>query len=257
MRYRVLLVLFLVGASAFALRAEDDAPKPPPVGPPTALDTLDKRVSYALGHQFGASFRSAGGTLDADAYMRGLHDGFEAVTPVMSDVAMNQAIMECKKILQAKQQEKQKEAMAKLQEQGKKNKIEGPAFLEKNKTAEGVQVTSSGLQYKVLVAGTGAKPAAIDTVVVDYEGKFLDGTVFDASSKHPGPSQFRLAGGVIKGWTEGLQLMPVGSTYEFYIPSELAYGEAGRREIPPSAVLIFKIELKEIRKMPVLHPPVK
>lgn len=128
-----------------------------------------------------------------------------------------------------------------------KNKEENAAYLEGNKSKEGVITLPSGLQYKVIRTAEGPKPTAEDTVSVDYEGKLIDGTVFDSSYERGEPVEFPL-GGVIKGWTEGLQLMPVGSEFEFYIPYDLAYGEGGNQSIPPYATLIFKVELHKIVK---------
>ncbi|MEP7294436.1 MAG: FKBP-type peptidyl-prolyl cis-trans isomerase [Chloroflexota bacterium] len=123
---------------------------------------------------------------------------------------------------------------------------DGQAFLASNASADGVQTTASGLQYKVVTEGTGARPSVTDTVTVNYEGTLIDGTKFDSSYDRNQTATFRLDE-VIDGWTEGLQLMTVGSTYMFYIPSELAYGEAGRAPvIPPNSVLVFKIELLDI-----------
>ena len=123
----------------------------------------------------------------------------------------------------------------------------GKAFLEANGKKEGVTTTASGLQYKVIKAGTGAKPKATDTVNVHYKGTFLDGKTFDSSYDRGQPISFPL-NGVIAGWTEGVQLMPVGSTYEFYIPSNLAYGERGAGgAIPPNSTLIFVVELLAIK----------
>lgn len=119
----------------------------------------------------------------------------------------------------------------------------GKLFLEENGKKEGVTTTASGLQYKVITAGTGAQPKASDTVKVHYKGTFLDGKTFDSSYDRGTPISFPL-NGVIAGWTEGVQLMPVGSTYEFYIPSHLAYGERGAGGvIPPNSTLIFVVEL--------------
>jgi len=129
-----------------------------------------------------------------------------------------------------------------------KNKKDGEEFLAKNKQKEGVKVTASGLQYKIIKQGTGAKPKLNDTVTVNYEGRLLDGTVFDSSYKRGQPATFPL-GGIIVGWREALQLMNVGSKYELYIPSNLAYGERGAgADIGPDATLIFTVELISIGK---------
>ncbi|MDN5923514.1 MAG: FKBP-type peptidyl-prolyl cis-trans isomerase [Xanthomonadales bacterium] len=125
------------------------------------------------------------------------------------------------------------------------NKKAGTAFLAQNKGKMGVHVTASGLQYKVIKQGTGPKPKASDTVQVNYEGKLLDGTVFDSSYKRGAPATFGLSN-VIKGWGEALQLMPVGSTYEIWIPSDLAYGERPAGPIGPDSTLEFKVELLKI-----------
>jgi FKBP-type peptidyl-prolyl cis-trans isomerase len=126
------------------------------------------------------------------------------------------------------------------------NKKEGDAFLAANKTKEGVVTLPSGLQYKVLVAGTGAKPSAADTVVCNYRGTLLDNTEFDSSYKRGQPLTFSV-GGVIKGWTEALQLMPAGSKWQLFIPPDLAYGERGSGPIGPNATLVFEVELVSIQ----------
>ena len=136
----------------------------------------------------------------------------------------------------------------KNKETAEKNKIEGDAFLAENKNKEGVKTTESGLQYEVITAGEGSKPKATDQVSVHYVGTLIDGTEFDSSHKRGQPATFFL-NRVVKGWTEGLQLMPVGSKYRFYIPSELGYGERGAGpKIGPNATLTFEVELLEIVK---------
>lgn len=129
---------------------------------------------------------------------------------------------------------------------GKGSPNAGQAFLEENAQREGVTITESGLQYRVIEAGNGPRPSLNDTVVVHYEGRLIDGTKFDSSYDRGAPATFPLAN-VITGWTEGLQLMPVGSKYEFVIPPELGYGARGNGPIPPNAVLIFEVELLEIQ----------
>ncbi|MDR1222421.1 MAG: FKBP-type peptidyl-prolyl cis-trans isomerase [Tannerella sp.] len=126
------------------------------------------------------------------------------------------------------------------------NKVKGEQFLAENKTKSGVITTESGLQYKVITEGTGPKPAEVDTVVVHYVGKYLDGEEFDGSIKRGEPAEFPV-NRVIAGWTEGVQLMPLGSKYMFWIPSELAYGP-GNQSIQPNSTLEFEVELLEIKK---------
>jgi FKBP-type peptidyl-prolyl cis-trans isomerase len=138
---------------------------------------------------------------------------------------------------------------------GEKNKADGTKFLEDNKKKEGVKTTASGLEYKVLKEGTGAQPKATDMVTVNYRGTLIDGTEFDSSYKRGQPATFPL-NGVIKGWTEGLQLMKAGSKYQFFVPSNLAYGErAVGGDIAPNATLIFEVELLEVKPPATPAPP--
>jgi FKBP-type peptidyl-prolyl cis-trans isomerase FklB len=141
----------------------------------------------------------------------------------------------------------QKNQEAKMAQAGDANKKEGDAFLAANKAKDGVVTLPSGLQYKILTAGTGAKPTAADTVICNYKGTLINGKEFDASSKHGGPATFPVSG-VIKGWTEALQLMPVGSKWQLFIPPDLAYGQRGAGgDIGPGATLIFEVELVSIK----------
>jgi FKBP-type peptidyl-prolyl cis-trans isomerase FklB len=146
------------------------------------------------------------------------------------------------------QNEVRKEQQAKMQEASAKNKSEGEAFLSANKSKEGVVTLPDGLQYKILNAGTGPKPVASDSVVCNYRGTLINGTEFDSSYKKGQPVTFPVSG-VIKGWTEALQLMPVGSKWQLFIPSSLAYGERGAgADIGPDATLIFEVELLSIQE---------
>jgi FKBP-type peptidyl-prolyl cis-trans isomerase FklB len=141
----------------------------------------------------------------------------------------------------------EKDMMEKQKAAGEKNASEGVKFLEDNKKKEGVKTTASGLQYKSLKEGSGAQPKATDTVTVNYRGTLTDGTEFDSSYKRNEPTTFPLSG-VIKGWTEGLQLMKKGSKYQFFIPANLAYGERSPGAgIPPNSTLIFEVELLEVK----------
>jgi FKBP-type peptidyl-prolyl cis-trans isomerase FklB len=141
----------------------------------------------------------------------------------------------------------QKEMMAKQSEVAKKNRAEGEAFLAENKKKEGVKTLPSGLQYKVIKAGTGKKPKSTDTVTVHYRGALINGAEFDSSFKRGQPATF-LVSKVIPGWTEALQLMEVGAKWQLFIPSSLAYGEQGAgSDIGPNATLIFEVELVSIQ----------
>ena len=170
------------------------------------------------------------------------------MTDVLKGTGSKIAPAEAQEIMTKLQTEMQAKTQAKAGESAKKNIEEGKAFLEKNAKAEGVKTTASGLQYSVMKEGAGEKPKATDTVKVHYHGTLLDGKVFDSSVERNDPATFPLDG-VIKGWTEGLQLMTVGSKYKFVLPSELAYGERGAGgDIGPNAVLTFEVELLEIVK---------
>lgn len=202
----------------------------PTVNLATKMDT----TSFALGYQNGEFLAQQGAKdLNYEQYLAGFVKGL-AKEEVLTDEEMFGIIRSY-----------QQEMFAQLKEQHKK---EGQEFLEENKSKEGVLVTESGLQYKIIEEGTGASPTASDTVEVNYEGRLLDGTVFDSSFERGESIEFPL-NRVIRGWTEGVQLMKEGATYEFYIPSDLAYGPngAGNGLIPPNATLIFKVELIEVK----------
>src|SRR5208282_436759 len=155
---------------------------------------------------------------------------------------------EAKAVLTEVQNEAQKRMQQKTQEAAAKNKTDGEAFLAANKSKDGIVALPSGLQYKILTAGTGPKPAASDSVVCNYRGTLIDGKEFDSSAKHGKPATFPVSG-VIKGWTEALQLMPVGSKWQLFIPSNLAYGERGAgAAIGPNSTLVFELELLSIQE---------
>lgn len=197
--------------------------------------TTKQKSSYAIGVNIGRSFKQQGLDADTEQLVKGFKDAM-AGTIALSDAELQEAMMKL-----------QQEMMAAQAAKGEKAKGEGADFLAANKSKEGVKATASGLQYKVLKEGTGPKPKATDTVVAHYRGTLIDGTEFDSSYKRGEPTEFPL-NGVIKGWTEGLQLMPVGSKYQFFIPSDLAYGERGAGgQIPPNATLIFEVELVSIK----------
>lgn len=208
---------------------------PPPPGPPDKA-----KLSYALGMDLGTQLRTQSIDIDPAVFSR-------AFTAALSNATTEMTQEEARAIITAFQldlRRKQAETMAKA---GEKNKQEGEAFLAANKTKPGVVTLPSGLQYKVVKEGSGPKPAATDTVVCNYRGTLIDGTEFDSSYSRKQPATFPVSG-VIKGWTEALQLMPVGSTWELYVPAALAYGPRGAgAQIGPNATLIFTVELLSIQ----------
>ncbi len=205
-----------------------------------ALTTEKEKDSYALGLNIGRGLSKQPVDLDATAVARGVKDAMSGGKTLLTDE-------EAAAHLEQLKDQVQKATEAKMQQLGAENQKAGAAFLAENKTKEGVVTLPSGLQYKILTAGTGPKPTATDTVVCQYKGTLLDGTEFDSSYKRGQPATFAV-GKVIKGWTEALQLMPVGSKWQIFIPADLAYGERGAGNvIPPNATLIFEVELVSIQ----------
>jgi FKBP-type peptidyl-prolyl cis-trans isomerase FklB len=209
-------------------------------GSALALKTQKDKNSYALGANIGTGLHRQGVSVDPAIVARGLRDAMAGGKMLMTDDEIKAAIVQLRSDV-SKQQE------AKAHEAGAGNRKEADAFLAANKSKEGVKVTPSGLQYKVLTEGTGPKPTANDTVTVNYRGTLTNGTEFDSSYKRGQPASFPV-GGVIKGWTEALQMMPVGSKWELYIPPDLAYGDASPpgSSIPPGSALVFEVELLSI-----------
>lgn len=202
--------------------------------------TDDAKAAYIMGHQTGANFKRNGVELDVESFLKGVKAGVSGKDSAFSQ-SETQTIMEG---FQKKVTAKRDEMRA---SEGKVNKEAGAKFLEANKKKDGVKVTDSGLQYKVITEGKGKKPAATDTVTTHYKGTLISGKVFDSSYDRGEPATFPVSG-VIKGWTEALQMMPVGSKWELYIPSELAYGSRGAgADIGPDATLIFEVELLSIK----------
>ena len=207
----------------------------------TKLESEKDKISYVIGTQIGGSLAPIKDEVDLAIVIEALKSSVDGKEPALSP----EEAMEVQKAFAQKMQAKQ---AAKMQEMATTNKADGEAFLAKNKSADGVKSTESGLQYKVVTEGTGPKPAATDTVKVHYVGTLLDGTKFDSSVDRGQPAQFAL-NAVIPGWTEALQLMPVGSKYTLWIPSELGYGDRGTPgPIGPNATLKFEVELLEIVK---------
>jgi FKBP-type peptidyl-prolyl cis-trans isomerase FklB len=226
--------------------------KPSTAAAPLILKTAKQKRSYAIGadigKKVGGQLKSQSVDLDPAMVARGMRDALSGAKPAMTDDEVRATLTELRTQLQQKQAAVAKEASG-------KNKQEGDAFLAANKSKEGVTTLPSGLQYKILTAGEGKKPAASDTVVCNYRGTLIDGTEFDSSAKHGGPATFPV-GGVIKGWTEALQLMPVGSKWQLFIPADLAYGDRGAGgNIGPGATLIFEVELVSIQDKAQEAPP--
>ncbi|NBN53112.1 peptidylprolyl isomerase [Proteus sp. G4380] len=201
-----------------------------------SFDSIESQASYGIGLQVGQQLTESGlQGLEPAALLAGLTDALEGNTPSVPVETLHNALRTMHERAEAVRQERQ----AALAEAGK-------VFLAENVKKEGVQVTESGLQYKVLKAGDGSIPARTDHVRVHYTGRLIDGTVFDSSVQRGQPAEFPV-NGVIAGWIEALTLMPVGSKWELYIPYQLAYGERGAgAAIPPFATLVFEVELLEI-----------
>lgn len=197
-------------------------------------DDKDK-LSYALGMNYGIMFQRQDVEIDPDALLKGLRDVISSNKTLLTEEQMRQTLTDAQRRIGEQRQ-------AKMKIQGEGNRKKADEFLAANKAKPGVTVTDSGLQYKILSTGTGPKPAASDSVTVHYKGTLLDGTEFDSSYKRGQPATFGVTG-VIKGWTEALQLMNAGSKWELFIPPDLAYGEQGRPNIPPNSLLVFEVEL--------------
>jgi len=194
------------------------------------------RESYSLGYRFGQSLRSQGVDIDLQVYNSGIRDALEGIEPLMSKEEIGSTITELRQRVAAEQQKSMKE-------EGEKNLAAGKAFMEENAKKDGVKTLPSGLQYKVLTEGTGKKPNAVDAVTVHYRGTFIDGKEFDSSRSRGQPATFKV-NGVVKGWSEALQLMKEGAKWQLFIPPALAYGERGMPpHIPPQSTLIFEVEL--------------
>lgn len=205
------------------------------------LDNQTNKASYSIGIQMGSQISQVKDLINQDALILGFKDSLAEKDPQLTPEEMQTTMQAFQKSLAEVQKAKQE----KLASSGK---ADGDTFLAANKTKEGVVTTESGLQYKILTAGTGAIPKATDTVITHYTGTTIDGKVFDSSYKRNAPATFPV-NGVIKGWTEALQLMKVGSKWQLFIPSELAYGARGAgANIGPNQTLIFDIELLEIKK---------
>ncbi len=233
----VMVIRLLVLSCAWGVAA----PRHLAAGPASELETREARESYSIGYQVGQSLNTDGVQVDLEKVIEGLRDAVDRKAPRVKDEEMRKLVVDLKKRAREAQ-------LKKMQEQIVKNAQESEKFLEENKTKDGVKVTESGLQYKVLKEGQGPAPGPQDFVKVNYRGTFIDGTEFDSSYAKGEPARVQ-TDGVIKGWTEALQMMKTGSRWQLFVPPELAYGRAGLgQRIPPNKVLVFDIELLAVEK---------
>ncbi|MBI5328030.1 MAG: FKBP-type peptidyl-prolyl cis-trans isomerase [Deltaproteobacteria bacterium] len=208
-------------------------------GDNTVLKNEKDKISYGIGLSIGSNFKGQSVDINPDVLLRGIKDALSGSKPLMTEKEIQEIMAAFQKEMTAKQAERMKVL-------AEKNKKDGEAFLTENKKKDGVKTTSSGLQYKIIKAGSGAKPKTTDSVTVNYRGTLIDGKEFDNSYKRGEPATFSL-NGIIPGWVEALQLMPVGSKWQLFLPPSLAYGERGTgREIGPNTALIFEIDLVSI-----------
>lgn len=218
------------------------AAKALPVSTANITDTSPepKKVGYGFGYIIGKSNIDAVKGLDVDAFVAGFKDGYQGTAPSLSEEQIKNVIVQYKQAQDAQE-------MQVFKAESAKNLKEGEEFLVQNAKKDGIVTTKSGLQYLVLQAGKGKKPSAKSEVKVHYEGRLINGTVFDSSIDRGEPLTFPLDQ-VIPGWTEGVQFMQEGAKYRFFIPAKLAYGETGAGNIPPSSALIFDVELLQVIK---------
>lgn len=199
------------------------------------LVTDAQKLGYIIGMDIGESLKQQGGELDLDTLIEAVRATYNG-TPLAMTPEEAAAVRESFIAARRAEAEQARQSMAAI------NSAEGDKFMLENRVKEGVKVTDSGLQYQVVVMGDGVKPAATDTVTVHYRGTLLNGEEFDSSYSRNEPTTFQL-NQVIPGWTEGVQLMPVGSKFKFFIPPNLAYGPNGGGPIGPNATLVFEVEL--------------
>lgn len=227
--FTALLLFALVCPPLFA---EEASPEAKSDADSTKLATTAEQGGYAIGLSIGRQLLGEGLDVDTDALAQGVKDALTKTDPRLTDQQLGAAMRALQQV-----------AAAKRKALGEKNKAEGVAFLETNKKKRGVVTLESGLQYEVIKSGNGDSPKSTDRVRTHYHGTLLDGTVFDSSVERDEPITFAV-GGVIRGWTEALQLMKVGDKWRLYVPAELAYSNRGSGpDIGPHATLIFEVEL--------------
>jgi FKBP-type peptidyl-prolyl cis-trans isomerase len=213
---------------------------------PQALETMKQKISYGIGMDLVKNFKQQGLDVELETVIRGMRDAQPGGKPLLSEAESRGLLAQYNRELKTKQAERRAGA-------AQENKKAGAAFLAANKQKPGVVTTASGLQYKVIQAGNGARPSDEDGVTCRYRGTLLDGTEFDSSERIGYPVTFNVKDSVIAGWSEALKLMPAGSKWQVYVPSELGYGENGAgRDIGPNAALIYDIELLAVNAKPLL-----
>ncbi|MBS0199021.1 MAG: FKBP-type peptidyl-prolyl cis-trans isomerase [Proteobacteria bacterium] len=237
-------------ASTDAKPAADAKSTDKPAQTIAGLPTDKDQVSYMLGMNMGKQLEPAKDEIDLDVMMKGIRASMNGEKPLMDD-------KQAAAVGEAFSQRMQLKMMQKAMTDAKKNGEEGEKFLAENGKKPDVKTTASGLEYQVVSEGTGPKPKATDVVKVKYKGTTLDGKEFDSTEAHGGEPAMMPINRVIPGWSEGVQLMPVGSKYKFWIPAKLAYGEQGTPggPIPPNATLVFDVELVSIEKAPAGAAP--
>lgn len=238
--------LLLASVAVLALTAckDDSQPKQAEANP--TLENQTQKLSYVIGMDTGGKLARAEIELDRDAFVAGVNDALDSRDSRLSQEELSTVIEAFQTQQMAKQEAASAEHEEAMRQAAEHNAAEGKSFLAENASKEGVVTTSSGLQYKVIIAGAGSSPKADSTVRVQYRGTLVDGTEFDASANHGGAVELRVDQ-VIPGWTEALQQMQEGAKWELYIPAELAYGPSGTSGlIGPNATLIFEVELVKI-----------
>ena len=231
----------IIAVACFGLFSVQACSQSPEKGAPMELKTQQDKASYSIGVSIGKNLKDQKVEIKTDILVKGLLDAYTGAKTQLTEKEMGDVLTQFQQEIMAKTQE---EAAKK----GGENKSKGEKFLVDNKNKPGVKTTPSGLQYTVISEGLGPKPTASSTVKVHYTGKLIDGTTFDSSVDRGEPIEFPL-NGVIKGWTEGVQLMSKGSKYKFFIPADLAYGDRGAgNAIGPNETLVFEVELLDIVK---------
>jgi len=242
-----------------AAKAAATAPTAPAASAVT-LDTKTKKTSYCIGLTMMRNFKAQAMDVDGEVFLRGISDSVKGAKPLLTQEEINRTMMAFQQERMAKRKERAAKRNAEMEKRrammAKQRKLaaanapqaqaKGAVFLAANAKRPGVVTLPSGLQYKILKKGTGRRPTTADTVVCHYRGSFINGKEFDSSYKRNKPAQFPVTG-VIKGWTEALQLMAVGAKWKLFIPSEIAYGKSGRGSIGPNEALLFDIELVGIK----------